>query len=52
MSIILVTGASGLVGSEAVSFFCKKKFRVIGIDNNFRKYFFGINGSTNSRRNE
>ena len=52
MSIILVTGASGLVGSEAVSFFCKKKFSVIGIDNNFRKYFFGINGSTNSRRDE
>ena len=52
MSIILVTGSSGLVGSESVSFFSKKKFKIIGIDNNFRKYFFGINGSTISRRNE
>lgn len=52
MSIILVTGSAGLVGSESVSFFSKKKFKIIGIDNNFRKYFFGINGSTLGRRND
>jgi CDP-paratose 2-epimerase len=52
MSIILVTGSAGLVGSESVSFFSKKKFKIIGIDNNFRKYFFGINGSTLDRRND
>tara|TARA_B100000900_G_scaffold21580_1_gene16850 strand:+ start:3347 stop:4393 length:1047 start_codon:yes stop_codon:yes gene_type:complete len=46
MSIILITGANGLVGSEAVSFFSKKKYKVIGIDNNLRKFFFGHEGST------
>jgi CDP-paratose 2-epimerase len=46
MKKILVTGSSGLVGSEAVEFFCKKKFHVIGIDNNYRKKLFGISGDT------
>ena len=35
MSIVLITGSSGLVGSESVNFFCKKGFDVIGIDNNY-----------------
>ena len=46
MSIVIITGANGLVGSEAVSFFSKKKYTVIGIDNNLRKFFFGQDGST------
>ena len=46
MSIVLITGSSGLVGSESVNFFCKKGFDVIGIDNNLRKFFFGNEGST------
>lgn len=46
MSIAIITGSSGLVGSEAVSFFCEKGFDVIGIDNNFRKLYFGNEGST------
>src|SRR6056300_1762723 len=46
MSVVLITGSSGLVGSESVDFFCKKGFDVIGIDNNLRKYFFGFEGST------
>ena len=46
MSIVIITGANGLVGSEAVSFFSKKKYTVIGIDNNLRKFFFGEDGST------
>ena len=41
MSTIIITGSSGLVGSESVEFFCKKGFDVIGIDNNFRSFFFG-----------
>ena len=45
---ILVTGASGLIGSEVVSFFCELGFRVFGIDNNMRKIFFGPNGSTSN----
>ena len=47
MSVILITGSSGLVGSESVDFFCKKGFDVIGIDNNLRNFFFGNDGSTN-----
>src|SRR3989344_8759766 len=43
---VLVTGAAGLIGSEAVRFFCKKNFKVIGIDNDLRKYFFGPAAST------
>ena len=46
MKIALITGSSGLVGSESVEFFIKKKFMVIGIDNDFRKFFFGKSAST------
>ena len=46
MSIVLITGSTGLVGSEAVNFFCNKGFDVVGIDNNLRKFFFGVDGST------
>ena len=44
MSVVIITGSTGLVGSEAVNFFCKKGFDVIGIDNNLRKFFFGNYG--------
>ena len=46
MKIALITGSCGLVGAEAAEFFIRKKFKVLGIDNNFRKYFFGTDGST------
>ena len=46
MSIVLITGSTGLVGSEAVTFFSEKGFEVVGIDNNLRKFFFGDDGST------
>ena len=46
MSIVIVTGSSGLIGSETVSFFASKGFEVIGIDNNLRESFFGREGST------
>ena len=46
MSLAIITGSTGLVGSEAVNFFHDKGFEVIGIDNNLRKLFFGKNGST------
>ena len=46
MSLILITGSCGLVGSESVNFFHKKGFEIIGIDNNLRKKFFGNDGST------
>ena len=47
MSVVLITGSSGLVGSESVDFFCKKGFDVVGIDNNLRSLFFGKDSSTN-----
>ena len=46
MSIVLVTGSSGLVGSESVKFFSNKGFDVLGIDNDLRKFFFGHEAST------
>ena len=45
MSVVLVTGSCGLIGSETVSFFAEKGFDIIGIDNNMRKSFFGPDGS-------
>lgn len=47
MSVVLITGSAGLVGSESVEFFADKFDHVIGIDNNMRQYFFGDNASTN-----
>lgn len=38
---ILITGSSGLVGSACVELFEKKGWKVIGIDNNSRAFFFG-----------
>ena len=46
MSVILVTGSCGLVGSESVKFFCRKGFEVWGVDNNLRRSFFGKDGDT------
>jgi CDP-paratose 2-epimerase len=46
MKTVLISGSAGLIGSEAVKFFCKKRFPVVGIDNDLRKYFFGPEGST------
>ena len=51
MKIALITGSCGLVGSESVEFFIKKKFKVIGIDNDLRKFFFGNGASTNWVKN-
>ncbi len=45
MKTVLVTGAAGLVGSEAVRFFHGKGFHVVGIDNDMRRYFFGPEAS-------
>ncbi len=47
---VLVTGSSGLIGSEAVTFFDRMGFRVIGVDNNMRADFFGPQGDTTKNR--
>lgn len=48
----LVTGSSGLVGSESVRFFAQKEYHVIGIDNDMRQYFFGKGASTEWNSNK
>jgi CDP-paratose 2-epimerase len=50
MAIALITGAAGLIGSEAAQFFARQGFEVVGIDNDMRRYFFGEDGSTAWRR--
>lgn len=45
MSMVVVTGSSGLIGSETCRFFHEKGYEVVGIDNNLRRYFFGEDGS-------
>ena len=44
MSVVLITGSCGLVGSESSIYFAKKGFDIVGIDNNYRKKFFGKDG--------
>jgi CDP-paratose 2-epimerase len=46
MSIAIITGAAGLIGSEAVRFFHEQGYDIVGVDNNLREYFFGKDGST------
>lgn len=46
MKKALITGSAGLIGSESVKFFAKKGFKVYGIDNDMRAYFFGKEAST------
>src|SRR5258706_11038163 len=43
---VLVTGSSGLIGSEAVEHFDRQGHDVFGIDNNMRRVFFGAGGDT------
>jgi CDP-paratose 2-epimerase len=43
---ILVTGSSGLIGSEAVEHFDRQGHAIHGIDNNMRREFFGESGDT------
>lgn len=51
MSIAIVTGSAGLIGSETSKHFAAKGLDVIGIDNNMRQYFFGQESSTEWMRN-
>jgi len=52
MNKLLVTGSSGLIGSEVVEYFCNLGWDVHGVDNNMRADFFGAGGDTrwNQRR--
>jgi len=52
MSVVIVTGSAGLIGSETVKCYCNKGFDVVGIDNNLRMFFFGEDASTEWNRRE
>src|ERR1044072_785197 len=46
MKTILVTGSSGLIGSEAVEHFDRQGYRAVGLENNMPRVFFGTPGDT------
>ena len=46
MSVAIITGSAGLVGSEASSYFARQGMDIVGIDNGMRKLFFGEEAST------
>lgn len=46
MKKMIVTGSSGLIGSEVVSFFVQRDWIIFGIDNDMRADFFGPTGDT------
>ena len=46
MKKLLVTGSSGLIGSEVCTHFASLGWEVHGVDNNQREVFFGASGST------
>jgi CDP-paratose 2-epimerase len=46
MTKLLVTGSSGLIGSEVVEYFSRIGWEVHGLDNNMRANFFGPGGDT------
>jgi len=52
MKKLIVTGSSGLIGSEVAVYFAERGWRVHGVDNNQRAVFFGPQGDTreNQRR--
>ena len=50
MSIAIVTGSAGLIGSEAVRYFAEKGMEVVGVDNDMRRRFFGDEASTRWNR--
>ena len=50
MSVALITGSAGLIGSEATRFFSERGLDVLGIDNDMRSYFFGAAASTKRSR--
>jgi CDP-paratose 2-epimerase len=50
MSVALITGSAGLIGSEASRYFAGRGLDVVGIDNDMRRRFFGDGASTRGQR--
>lgn len=51
MKKLLVTGSSGLIGSEVCTYFAEHGWAIHGIDNNQRAFFFGPQGDTRHNQN-
>jgi len=52
MSVALITGSAGLIGSEATRLFTERGLDVVGIDNDMRGTLFGEEASTSWSRSE
>lgn len=52
MTVALITGSAGLIGSEAAAFFANRGLEVVGVDNDMRRVFFGDDASTAWNRNQ
>jgi len=50
MSVALITGSAGLIGSETCKWFHRHGFDIVGIDNDLRAWFFGKQASTSETR--
>lgn len=50
MSVALITGSAGLIGSETAKWFHQQGFDIVGIDNDLRAWFFGAQASTSGTR--
>jgi CDP-paratose 2-epimerase len=49
MSVAIISGSAGLIGSEAAAFFAESRgLEVVGIDNDMRRRFFGDEASTSA----
>ena len=46
MSVAIISGSGGLVGSEAARHFAQRGLDVVGVDNDMRRHFFGAEAST------
>lgn len=46
MSVAVITGSGGLIGSEAARYFASLGLHVVGIDNDMRRVFFGDEAAT------
>jgi CDP-paratose 2-epimerase len=52
MTVAIISGSAGLIGSEAAAHFAGLGMDVVGIDNDMRKVFFGDEASTAWKRQE
>ncbi|MGD0328602.1 MAG: NAD-dependent epimerase/dehydratase family protein [Minisyncoccia bacterium] len=50
--VVLITGSAGLIGSESARFFAGKRYQIVGVDNDMRKYYFGEGASTQWNRKQ